>query len=64
MTGRYVVTVCSADAYPNDGTRLDLPDAEHVHLTRHPDGTWTAVPMRPAAYQLSKLTTWVDGEAS
>ena len=24
---------------------LDLPDAEHIHLTRHPDGTWTAVPM-------------------
>ena len=23
----------------------DLPDAEHVHLTRHPDGTYTAVPM-------------------
>jgi hypothetical protein len=24
----------------------DLPDAEHVHVTRHPDGTITAVPMR------------------
>lgn len=24
---------------------LDLPDAEHVHLTRQPDGTYTAVPM-------------------
>lgn len=25
---------------------LDLPDAEHVHLTRQPDGTYKAVPMR------------------
>lgn len=32
----------------------DLPDAEHVHLTRHPDGTYTAVPMR-------RLTT-IDAE--
>jgi hypothetical protein len=27
---------------------LDLPDAEHIHLTRHPDGRWTAVPMEPS----------------
>ncbi len=27
---------------------LDLPDAEHVHITRHPDGTITAVPMQRA----------------
>lgn len=25
---------------------LELPDAEHVHLTRQPDGTYTAVPMK------------------
>jgi hypothetical protein len=24
---------------------LDLPDAEHIHVTRHPDGTITATPM-------------------
>jgi hypothetical protein len=24
---------------------LDLPDAEHIHLHRQPDGTITAVPM-------------------
>lgn len=24
---------------------VDLPDAEHVHLTRQSDGTYTAVPM-------------------
>lgn len=24
---------------------LDLPDAEHIHLHRRPDGTWTAVAM-------------------
>lgn len=27
---------------------LALPDAEHIHVTRHPDGTFTAVPMRRA----------------
>ncbi len=25
-----------------------LPDAEHVHFTRLPDGTWSAVAMREA----------------
>ena len=24
---------------------LDLPDAEHIHVTRHPDRTLSAVPM-------------------
>ena len=27
---------------------LDLPDAEHIHVTRLPDGTITAVPMQQA----------------
>lgn len=27
---------------------LDLPDAEHIHLHRRPDGTWHAVPLQPA----------------
>ena len=25
---------------------VDLPDAEHIHVHRHADGTITAVPMR------------------
>lgn len=46
---------------------LDLPDAEHVHLTRNPDGTWTAVAMRPFASErkqryLTLGDVWVDGE--
>lgn len=27
------------------GHAVDLPDAEHIHLHRRPDGTWSAVPM-------------------
>jgi hypothetical protein len=33
------------DGLPWMVTLANLPDAEHVHLTRHPDGTVTAVPM-------------------
>lgn len=54
MTARYVI----ARYNWSEADRFDLsvaaftrasdylPDAEHVHLTRHPDGTWTATPMR------------------
>lgn len=37
---------------------VDLPDAEHVHLTRQPDGTYTAVPMR----QVGAVRTYHNGE--
>lgn len=29
---------------------LDLPDAEHIHVTRRPDGTLTAVPMEEETF--------------
>lgn len=31
-------------------TMLDLPDAEHIHLTRLPDGGWTAVAMEEQTF--------------
>ncbi len=40
-----------------------LPDAEHIHITRHPDGTLSADPMRNAdqmPYPLVGEPTWVD----
>lgn len=37
---------------------LRLPDAEHVHVTRHPDGTITAVPMRQAAHGENCQGAW------
>ena len=43
----------------------DLPDAEHVHVARHPDGTITATAMEPVswsgrtAHELSG-EWWVD----
>lgn len=58
----------------------DIPDADHVHLARQPDGTWTATPMRevePAAQLIDgkfvpmftqpvwfDVAAGVDGEAS
>ncbi len=36
---------------------LDLPDAEHIHIHRHPDGTITATPMRESSYAADQ---WVD----
>ena len=36
--------------------RIPLPDAEHIHVTRHPDGTITAVPMRRCTWG----DLWVD----
>lgn len=46
---------------------LDLPDAEHIHVTRHPDGTITAVAMRRAFKNRTKselwdTPLWVDAE--
>jgi len=39
----------------------DLPDAEHVHVTRHPDGTITAIPMRKLNWKFPKGDElWVD----
>lgn len=61
MTARYVI----CQAYDN-GTfeqRLDvadLPDAEHVHITRLPDGTISAVPLVPL--RLGYHSAWVDCE--
>jgi hypothetical protein len=41
---RYVIAKVDEQA-PMLLVVADLPDAEHIHLTRHPDGTVTAVPM-------------------
>ena len=74
MTDRYVIGHVhgngrTVSAHPV----LDLPDAEHVHVTIHPDGTITAVPMVRVAYiggdrlmydadfvALQKGPLWVD----
>jgi hypothetical protein len=40
---------------------LDLPDAEHIHVTRHPDGTVTAVAMRRLRVNNIGIG-WVDVE--
>lgn len=44
---RYVIDVRLFDEVPDRQyvQTLDLPDAEHIHLTRLPDGRWTAVAM-------------------
>lgn len=46
---------------------LDLPDAEHIHLHRRPDGTWSAVPMRQTRdgnMPLADAVAWVDVPAA
>ena len=41
---------------------LDLPDAEHVHVTRHPDGTITATAMEYHGHKhRPSQTTWIYG---
>lgn len=41
---RFVIVDLHAE-YPHEPV-LDLPDAEHIHITKRADGGWTAVPMR------------------
>ena len=41
---------------------LSLPDAEHIHVTRHPDGTITATPMEYHGHKHQpSRTTWIYG---
>lgn len=43
---RYVIAKSiTTPMYRGTAPVLDLPDADHIHLHRQPDGTWTAVPM-------------------
>lgn len=43
MNDRYVIALRSEFDFADPV--LDLPDVEHIHLTRLPDGRWTAVAM-------------------
>lgn len=45
---RYVIVDLADYSMMMPAKRTNLPDAEHVHLTRHPDGTITATPMERA----------------
>lgn len=45
---RYVIVDLADYSMMMPAKRTNLPDAEHIHITRHPDGTWTAVPMQQA----------------
>ncbi len=48
MSPRHLI-VCRTNpsrGYYKNRDVLELPDAEHVHLHRQADGTYTAVPMR------------------
>jgi hypothetical protein len=42
---------------------LDLPDAEHIHVTRGGDGAVTAVPMRSEMVQIFYPNKWFAVEA-
>ena len=42
---RYVIARKDSDLVGMAIPVLDLPDAEHLHLHRQPDGTYTAVPL-------------------
>lgn len=57
---RYVIALRVSDLVHMATPVLALPDAEHVHVTRHPDGTITAVPMRPLHPHDLTCDTWVD----
>lgn len=67
---RYIIVLRHTGwPYVLDVVVADLPDAEHIHVARHPDDTITAVPMeqrglqsdrdRPDAYRLWR-DAWVD----
>jgi hypothetical protein len=43
VNDRYVIALRSEFDFADPV--LDLPDVEHIHLTRLPDGRWTAVAM-------------------
>ena len=57
---RYVIAERTFDGFTyRIRTALDLPDAEHVHLTRLPDGSYKAWPMR--AYRPTVFNDmWID----
>lgn len=53
MTARLVIVDLHADTM--NEPLCDLPDAEHVHVTRNPDGTYTTTPMEEQTFPPS---TW------
>ena len=59
---RYVIAARSAAVAESWLREIDLPDAEHVHVTRHPDGTITATPMEYHGHKhRPSQTTWIYG---
>ena len=61
----YVVALRVSDLVHMATPVLDLPDAEHVHVTRHPDGTIkSAVPMERAelgySYVNDTMEVWLE----
>ena len=61
---RYMIASALIDADPwchALARELDLPDAEHVHVTIR-DGTVTAVPMRQASIHDDCVNRWVDAK--
>ena len=44
---RYVIVDLADYSMMMPAKRTNLPDAEHIHVTRHPDRTITATPMQP-----------------
>lgn len=60
---RYVIVDLADYSMMMPAKRTNLPDAppssdgsQHIHVTRHPDGTITAVPMRRCTWG----DLWVD----
>lgn len=67
---RYVIVDLADYSMMMPAKRTNLPDAEHIHITRHPDGTIkSAVPMRldhaaeeyDSDGELWIVPLWVDG---
>ena len=59
---RYVIVDLADYSMMMPAKRTNLPDAEHIHFTRHPDGTITAVPMEYHGHKhRPSQTTWIYG---
>lgn len=61
---RYVIVDLADYSMMMPAKRTNLPDAEHIHVTRLPDGTITATPMQRPTTVHQKFTTTDDSDGS
>jgi hypothetical protein len=72
MSRRYVIARCEGymsdlpmapEAADLEAVLCELPDAEHVHLHRQPDGTYKAWPMTEYDCDCGRASVSVEGHA-